>query len=110
MIIKRFPPAEISAFLLFYPYIFMSNFLTKLTSAIGVATLVAVSTSASLVSAASEFYEYAQVLAENAVISTQSSEAGYRLSNNITRAEMAKVVANLALDISRLLLTQVSSL
>jgi S-layer homology domain len=89
------PMTEISVFLLSYPYIFMSNFLTKLTSAIGVATLVAVSTSASLVSAASEFLPYAEVLADNGVIGAQSTEAGYRLSNNVTRAELAKVVANL---------------
>ena len=73
----------------------MSNFFTKLTSAMGVATLVAVSTSASLVSAASEFLTYAEVLADNSVISAQSTESGYRLGNNITRAEIAKVVANL---------------
>ena len=73
----------------------MSNFFTKLTSAVSVATLVAVSASTSLVSAASEFYDYAQVLADNSIIGTQSNEAGYRLGNNITRAEMAKVVANL---------------
>ena len=73
----------------------MSNFFTKLTSAMGVATLVAVSASASLVSAASEFLTYAEVLADNSVISAQSTESGYRLGNNITRAEIAKVVANL---------------
>lgn len=73
----------------------MSNFFTKLTSVMGVATLVAVSTSASLVSAASEFLPYAETLADNSVITTQSSEAGYRLGDNVTRAEIAKVVANL---------------
>lgn len=73
----------------------MSNFFTKLTSAVSVATLVAASTSASLVSAASEFLPYAQVLADNGIIGSQTTEAGYRLGNNITRAEMAKVVANL---------------
>jgi hypothetical protein len=73
----------------------MSNFFTKLTSAVGIATLVAASTSASLVSAASEFLPYAEVLADNGVINAQSSEAGYRLGNNVTRAEIAKVVANL---------------
>lgn len=73
----------------------MSNFFTKLTSAVSVATLVAVSTSVSLVSAASEFYADAQVLADNGIIGSQSTEAGYRLGANITRAEMAKVVANL---------------
>jgi hypothetical protein len=73
----------------------MSNFFTKLTSAMGVATLVVVSTGASLVSAASEFAPYAEVLADNGVITAQSTEAGYNLGNNITRAEIAKVVANL---------------
>ena len=82
-------------FLLSYPYIIMSNFFTKLASSVGIVTLVAASTSASLVSAASEFLAYADLLADNGVISTQSSEAGYRLSSNITRAELAKVVANL---------------
>ncbi len=61
----------------------------------GAATLVAVSTSASLVAAASEFLPYAETLADNSVISAQSSEAGYRLGDNVTRAEIAKVVANL---------------
>lgn len=61
----------------------------------GAATLVAVSTSASLVAAASEFLPYAETLADNGVITAQSSEAGYRLGDNVTRAEIAKVVANL---------------
>lgn len=61
----------------------------------GAATLVAVSTSASLVAAASEFLPYAETLADNSVISAQSTEAGYRLGDNVTRAEIAKVVANL---------------
>ncbi|GAB0175262.1 MAG: hypothetical protein HHAS10_11410 [Candidatus Altimarinota bacterium] len=73
----------------------MSNFFTKLTSVMGAATLVAVSTSASLVAAASEFLPYAETLADNGVITAQSSEAGYRLGDNVTRAEIAKVVANL---------------
>ncbi len=81
--------------LFFYPYIIMSNFFTKLTSAVSVATLVAVSTSASFVSAASEFLDYAEMLADNNYIRTQSTESGYRLGSNVTRAEMAKVVANI---------------
>jgi hypothetical protein len=81
--------------LLFYPYLIMSNFFTKLTSVMGAATLVAVSTGASLVAAASEFLPYAEVLADNGVINAQSTEAGYRLGANVTRAEIAKVVANL---------------
>jgi hypothetical protein len=58
-------------------------------------TLAATAMSASLVSAASEFLPYAELLADNAVISTQTTESGYRLGDNITRAELAKVVANL---------------
>ena len=73
----------------------MSNFLTKLTSTMGIVTLIAASTGVSLVSAASEFLTYAEVLSDNNVIGAQTTEAGYRLSSNITRAELAKVVANL---------------
>ncbi len=72
----------------------MSNFFTKLASSVGIVTLVAASTSVSLVSAASEFLAYAEMLADNGVINS-NTEAGYRLSSNITRAELAKVVANL---------------
>jgi hypothetical protein len=46
--------------------------------------------------AMSEFAMYAGELADAGVISTQSSEAGYRLSDNITRAELAKIAVNLA--------------
>ncbi len=81
-------------FLLSYPYIIMSNFFTKLASSVGIVTLVAASASASLVSAASGFLPYAELLADNGVINS-NTEAGYRLSSNITRAELAKVVANL---------------
>lgn len=41
--------------------------------------------------AVSEFLPYAEMLVENAIISPQTSEAGYRLSSTITRAEMAKL-------------------
>jgi hypothetical protein len=88
--------AEFFRILLSLPIFIMSNFFTKLTSVMGAATLVAVSTGASLVSAASEFVPYAETLADNGVITAQSSESGYRLGDNVTRAEMAKVVANLA--------------
>lgn len=73
----------------------MSNFFSKLASAVSVVTLVAASTGSSVVSAASEFSAYAQALADNGVITAQSTEAGYRLGDNVTRAELAKVVANL---------------
>lgn len=73
----------------------MGNFSTKMTSAVGIVALLASSMSASLVSAASEFAPYAEALADNDVISAQSTEAGYRLGDTITRAELAKVTANL---------------
>ncbi len=73
----------------------MSNFSTKIASTVSVVALVATAMSASLVSAASEFLPYAELLADNAVIGTQTNESGYRLGANVTRAEMAKVTANL---------------
>lgn len=73
----------------------MSNFFSKLTSTVSVVTLVAASTSTSLVAAASEFLPYAEALADNGVITAQSTEAGYRLGDTVTRAELAKVTANL---------------
>jgi hypothetical protein len=66
-----------------------------MVSLVSVATLAATTMSVSLVSAASEFFPYAETLANNDVISTQSTEAGYRLGDTITRAELAKVTANL---------------
>ncbi len=73
----------------------MSNFSTKIASTVSVVALVATAMSASLVSAASEFLPYAELLADNAVIGTQTKESGYRLGDTVTRAELAKVTANL---------------
>lgn len=73
----------------------MGNFSTKMVSLVSVATLAATTMGASLVSAASEFLPYAETLASNDVISAQSTEAGYRLGDTVTRAELAKVTANL---------------
>lgn len=81
--------------LFFYPYYFMSNFSMKIASTVSMVTLVATAMSASLVSAASEFLPYAELLASNSVISNQTTEMGYRLNDNITRGELSKVVANL---------------
>lgn len=78
-----------------YPYSVMANFSMKLASTVSAAAIVATSMSASLVSAASEFLPYAEALATNKVIGTQATEAGYRLNDQITRAELAKVAANL---------------
>ena len=46
----------------------MSNFSTKIASTASVVALVATAMSASLVSAASEFLPYAELLADNSVI------------------------------------------
>jgi S-layer homology domain len=73
----------------------MSNFSTKIASTVSVVALVATAMSASLVSAASEFLPYATLLADNSVIGTQTNESGYRLGDTVTRAELAKVTANL---------------
>jgi len=73
----------------------MVNFSTKIASTVSVVALLATTLSASVVSAASEFLPYAEALADYDVISAQSTEAGYRLGDNITRAELAKVAANL---------------
>lgn len=87
-------------FLLSPPFIFLNlffmvNFSTKIASTVSVAALLATTLSASVVSAASEFLPYAELLADNDYISTQSTEAGYRLGDTVTRAELAKVAANL---------------
>lgn len=73
----------------------MANFSTKIASTVTASALVASAMSTSLVSAASEFLPYAEALATNKVIGTQATEAGYRLNDQITRAELAKVAANL---------------
>ncbi len=73
----------------------MGNFSTKMVSLVSVAALTATTLGASVASAASEFLPYAETLADNDVISAQSTEAGYRLGDTVTRAELAKVTANL---------------
>jgi hypothetical protein len=85
---------QVGAYLFFYPYIIMSNFSTKIASTASVVALVATAMSASLVSAASEFLPYAELLADNSVIGVQTNEAGYRLGDAITRGELAKITAN----------------
>lgn len=76
----------------------MSNLFKKVTSttsALVIASMAMSSTSAAF-AAASEFATYAEELATAGVITTQSSEAGYRLGDNITRGEMAKIAVGLA--------------
>ncbi len=43
----------------------------------------------------SVFKPYAEILADYGVISNQSNEAGYHLGDNMTRAELAKIAANI---------------
>lgn len=73
----------------------MANFSTKLASTVSAAAIVASAMGTSLVSAASEFLPYAEALAAKKVINSQNAESGYRLNDQITRAELAKVAANL---------------
>ncbi len=74
----------------------MSILLKKVTSTVSVVAIVASAMSASLVAnAASSFTPYADALATAGIIAKQSTEAGYNLGNNVTRAEMAKVAVNL---------------
>jgi len=75
----------------------MSNLFKKVTSTTSAIAVVAVAMSSTLTAfAASEFAVNAEALATAGVINTQSSEAGYRLGDNITRAEMAKIAVKLA--------------
>ena len=69
----------------------MKKFISFVTSLTVAATAIA----PALTSAASDFLVYADYLAGKSVIK-KTDEAGYRLGDKITRAEMAKVAANLA--------------
>lgn len=69
----------------------MKKFISFVTSLTVAATAVA----PAFTSAASDFLVYADYLAGKSVIK-KTDEAGYRLGDKITRAEMAKVAANLA--------------
>lgn len=73
----------------------MGNFFQKTASAVSMTALVFSAMGATLTSASSEFLPYARALVDAKVINAQTSEAGFRLNDNITRAELAKVAANL---------------
>ncbi|MDP2104012.1 MAG: S-layer homology domain-containing protein, partial [Candidatus Gracilibacteria bacterium] len=74
----------------------MSNFFKKVTSTVSVVAIVASAMSSTLVAnAANQFAPYADALATAGIISKQTTEAGYNLGNNVTRAEMAKVAVNI---------------
>lgn len=74
----------------------MSTLLTRVVSTVSVGTILVSTYATSVVSAASEFLPYAELLASNGIINTQVAESGYRLADSITRAEMAKIAVNLA--------------
>ena len=75
----------------------MSSLFTKVASTASTLAIVTVAMGSSLTALAmSEFAMYAGELADAGVIMTQSSEAGYRLGDNITRAELAKIAVNLS--------------
>ncbi|MFO0763536.1 MAG: S-layer homology domain-containing protein [Candidatus Gracilibacteria bacterium] len=74
----------------------MSNLFKKVTSTVSVLAIAASAMGATAsVSAASEFLTYADMLAKAGVINSQT-EAGYRLGDNITRAEVAKIAVKLS--------------
>lgn len=73
------------------------SILRKVTSLVSATAVAAVALGSSMTAlAASEFAEYADALATAGVINTQSAESGYRLGDNITRAEMAKIALKIS--------------
>jgi hypothetical protein len=74
----------------------MGNLLKKVTSTVSVLAIAASAMGATAsVSAASEFLAYADMLAADGVINS-TTEANYRLGDNITRAEVAKIAVKLS--------------
>lgn len=74
----------------------MASLFKKVTSTVSAFAVVATAVGSTLTaSAASEFAAYADALAGAGIINTQTTEAGYRLGDNITRAEMAKIAVKI---------------
>lgn len=74
----------------------MSNLFKKVTSTVSVVAVAVSAVGTTLTAhAASEFLPYADALATNGVVAKQDVEAGYRLSSNVTRSEMAKIAVNM---------------
>lgn len=74
----------------------MASLFKKVTSTVSAFAVVATAVGSTLTaSAASEFAAYADALAGAGIINSQTTEAGYRLGDNITRAEMAKIAVKL---------------
>lgn len=74
----------------------MASLFKKVTSTVSALAVVATAVGSTLTaSAASEFATYADALAAAGIINTQTTEAGYRLGDNITRSEMAKIAVKL---------------
>lgn len=74
----------------------MASLFKKVTSTVSALAVAASAVGSTITaSAASEFAAYADALAVAGYINTQATEAGYRLGDNITRAEMAKIAVKL---------------
>lgn len=74
----------------------MASLFKKVTSTVSAFAVVATAVGSTLTaSAASEFAAYADALAAAGILNSQTTEAGYRLGDNITRAEMAKIAVKL---------------
>jgi hypothetical protein len=74
----------------------MSILLKKVTSTVSVLAIAASAIGATAsVSAASEFLTYAENLSEAGIINA-GTEAQYRLGDNITRAEVAKIAVKVS--------------
>lgn len=74
----------------------MASLFKKVTSTVSAFAVAAAAVGSTLTaSAASEFAAYADALAAAGIINSQTTEAGYRLGDNITRAEMAKIAVKL---------------
>lgn len=72
----------------------MSTLFKKATATAGVFAIVASSMSATFAATTSEFLQYADALATAGIIN-KNTEVGYRLGDSLTRAEMAKIAANI---------------
>lgn len=82
--------------LLFTFTFLMASLFKKVTSTVSAFAVVATAVGSTLTaSAASEFAAYADALAGAGIINSQTTEAGYRLGDNVTRAEMAKIAVKL---------------
>ena len=68
----------------------------KILALIGVFAAFTVSIAPMIIYNNGDFLQYADYLASKSIITKQTKEFGYRLNQKITRAEIAKIAANLA--------------